>query len=356
MSFPFLLSDKTLTVIIDNRTYQTDRSNPHWGQIKEALIDPATTGDYLIGIMKPINAIAKAVEGETRITVEGGNVLFNGEIIHSTLATRILDIVSEGLNIDPWIKFATNVYENPYEWSRQELYLFLEKAQLPITDDGCFIAYKRVRSDYKDIHSGTIDNSVGKLVVMPGGREAVDPDRFRTCSYGLHFCSRDYLPHFGAGVGNRVVLVKINPADVVSIPSDYDNTKGRCFRYEVIGEIPQEEAAKIIWPAISKGYGDYQWGPYEDEEDVEDEWSWDDDDEEDENDGDFDLYVVSAFSVPTVTVPETVIETIGNGTISRQVFSDWQEQYGTLTGIAKARGVSAGTVQYWKTALFGPAK
>ena len=32
------------------------------------------------------------------------------------------------------------------------------------------------------------------------------------------------------------MLVKVDPADVVSIPVDYNNTKMRCCRYEVIGE------------------------------------------------------------------------------------------------------------------------
>lgn len=35
----------------------------------------------------------------------------------------------------------------------------------------------------------------------------------------------------------RTVIVKINPRDVVSIPTDYDNSKGRACRYEVIGEL-----------------------------------------------------------------------------------------------------------------------
>lgn len=348
MSFPHILSDKTLTVIIDNRSYQTDRSNPHWDQIKSALNNPDTTGDYLIGIMKPISAIAKAVEGNTQIVVDNGMVLFNGQPIHSALATRILDLAAEGLDLEPWIRFAKNVYENPYEWSRQELYLFLEKAELPITHDGCFIAYKKVRADYKDIHSGTMDNSVGQLVVMPGGREAVDSDRFRTCSYGLHFCSKGYLPHFGSGPGNRVVLVKINPADVVSIPSDYDNTKGRCFRYEVVGEIPQEEVHNYIWGAVSRGYSDYQWGPDDD--------NWDDDVDDidlgydDEDDTDDDIQIVT-------TQPSTVafVDTIGCGRISKDDLVAMVKNYGSLANIARYYGVSTGTVQAWKTKLFGPA-
>ena len=32
------------------------------------------------------------------------------------------------------------------------------------------------------------------------------------------------------------MILKINPRDVVSIPTDYNNSKGRTCRYEVIGE------------------------------------------------------------------------------------------------------------------------
>jgi hypothetical protein len=65
-------------------------------------------------------------------------------------------------------------------------------------------------------------------------RNKVDDNQNNTCSYGLHFCSEGYLKHFG---GARTVIVKINPRDVVSIPNDYNQTKGRTCRYEVIGEV-----------------------------------------------------------------------------------------------------------------------
>ena len=77
-----------------------------------------------------------------------------------------------------------------------------------------------------------MDNSVGKIVEME--RNEVDDDKDRTCSTGLHFCSESYLNSFG---GERTVIVKINPRDVVSIPSDYNDSKGRACRYEVIGEL-----------------------------------------------------------------------------------------------------------------------
>jgi hypothetical protein len=33
------------------------------------------------------------------------------------------------------------------------------------------------------------------------------------------------------------MILKISPADVVSIPTDYNGAKGRCMRYEVVGQV-----------------------------------------------------------------------------------------------------------------------
>jgi len=361
--FPYQLSDRTLTVYVGNNTYQTDRSNPCWEQIKAALNNPATHDDEMIALMKPINAIATALRGQTEVTVVGSRVMYGDEPVHHVLANRIMDVLSEGFNIDPWLRFATNVYANPYGWSRDELYLFLEKAELPLTDDGCFIAYKKVRSDYTDIHSGRFSNQIGQIVSMP--REQVDKNRNNTCSTGLHFCSKGYLPSFGGGYGSRVVLVKINPADVVSIPSDYDNTKGRTWRYEVVGEIPEDQVRDILWPAVARGYDEHVWGP--------EDWSEDEDDETNygflEDDDDDVLYVLSASGITAEATTDTlgeaidkavaqtkvVIETIANGLIDDDRFNNLVQRYGTKAGVARALGVSTGTVQAWATRLFGPA-
>jgi hypothetical protein len=37
------------------------------------------------------------------------------------------------------------------------------------------------------------------------------------------------------------MIVKVFPSDVISIPKDYNNAKGRCCKYEVIGEVADYE-------------------------------------------------------------------------------------------------------------------
>jgi hypothetical protein len=145
-------------------------------------------------------------------------------------------MLNAGLSIDPMVRFIEKLMSNPSKRAVDELFSFMEACNLPVTPDGDFLAYKRVRANYLDCHSQTMDNSVGQVLEMP--RNSVDEDKNNTCSYGLHFCSYDYLKHFS---GERIVVLKINPADVVAIPADYNNSKGRTCRYEVVDEIALNE-------------------------------------------------------------------------------------------------------------------
>lgn len=245
---PYVMLDQSITIYIDGEPRSVPRD---WDKI-DALISALKDEDAaavrrLVAGYKSAQAAVNRLAGPNlpRIVVTRRSVTLDGEPVHSALARRMIDIANTGLPLDPWVKFMQNLYLNPAEYARDELYQWLEESDLPITDDGHFLAYKKVRDNFRDIHSGQFDNSPGKVVTMPGGRPAVDTDRHNTCSTGLHFCSRGYLPHFGGyGGGNVVVLVKINPADVVSIPSDYNNQKGRTWRYEVIQQVNLDGA---VW-------------------------------------------------------------------------------------------------------------
>ena len=79
-------------------------------------------------------------------------------------------------------------------------------------------------------------------------RNLVDDNPESHCSSGLHFCSESYLQSFG-GASNPVMILKINPADVVSIPTDYNGAKGRCMKYEVVAEVdgdPKVAFASVV--------------------------------------------------------------------------------------------------------------
>jgi bifunctional DNA-binding transcriptional regulator/antitoxin component of YhaV-PrlF toxin-antitoxin module len=127
-----------------------------------------------------------------------------------------------------------NLRQNPSEESRKDLYTFLEKNHVPITEDGYFVAYKGVNNDFTDNRTGSYDNSIGKTVKMP--RDQVNPDRNQTCSTGLHVAAYEYAKGFAA----LLIEVKVNPRDVVSVPTDYNAQKMRVCEYTVVAECENE--------------------------------------------------------------------------------------------------------------------
>lgn len=278
---PYQLTDRTLTVVLGTTPHIIHSDNEAFNMAIAVLNDSTLSHDEAVEaithIVTPVSLIADAVAGD-RVTIENNRVLFDGENVPSALTRKLLSVARAGLNIDPWKRFVVRLFANPSRGAQAELNEFLEVADLPITEDGCFLAYKRVRDDYRDLHSATFDNSVGKVVEME--RDGVDPDRDRTCSYGLHFCSQDYLRNFYSGAG-RIVIVKVNPTDVVSIPSDYQFTKGRTCRYEVVGEVDlSAESTKQEW-----GIYDHDFVLFDDNWD--DPLDWDEDNDDDDWDNPF---------------------------------------------------------------------
>lgn len=123
--------------------------------------------------------------------------------------------------------------QNIRKHSANELLDFLEKADLPITDDGCILAYKKLtrRGDhFVDSHSRTVPQRLGSYVYMKA--EMVDPNRRNECSNGLHVGRRSYMGSFN---GDGVVLVKVAPEDVIAVPMDYSGSKMRCCAYHIVG-------------------------------------------------------------------------------------------------------------------------
>lgn len=228
MSYPFVIQGNNVTVVIGNKPHTISKTHISYQKVVDAI--KASDWETVKDIIDPKKVVLNY--GQGHVAVQGDKLFWKGQEFHGALARRMIAMLQEGFSIEPMVNFMENLFQNPSKRAVDELYGFLEKNNLPITPDGHFLAYKKVRDDFKDCHTGTMDNSPGRVVEME--RNQVDDDKDRTCSTGLHFCSQGYLNHFG---GQRTVIVKVNPRDVVSIPSDYNDSKGRACRYEVVGEL-----------------------------------------------------------------------------------------------------------------------
>lgn len=117
--------------------------------------------------------------------------------------------------------------------SAEDLMQFIQKSELPLTNDGLIIGYKKVNRKangmFVDVHSGQIEQQVGSHVWMDV--DAVDPSRNQSCSHGLHVANLGYLSCFSS---SHTLIVLVDPANFIAVPHNETN-KARVCAYDVIG-------------------------------------------------------------------------------------------------------------------------
>ncbi len=239
MSTKYIIAnDGTVTAIVSGQTYCFGKSHPNYNKLINHLKNNNVEHfEASYDIVSHVNAYC---EGYVNCT--DGALTWDGIKMPEMFTSTILDMVKQGFPFEPMLNFLDNLSQNPSDHAVVELFDFMENKNMPITYDGCFLAYKAVREDYKDIYSGTFDNSIGSVCQV--ARNKVDSNRDNGCGHGLHVGAIDYAKSYG-GIdiddqdndgGNRLMICKVNPRDVVSVPTDSKFQKLRCCRYEVVAE------------------------------------------------------------------------------------------------------------------------
>jgi hypothetical protein len=343
------LTDKSLTVLIGAPPYPytIDRDHPRFDKVVAATQDPTVEVDELIDLFSPVRTYQRIAADASLITIFDGVLKFDGEVVHSHLATRLKDAYEAGFSTTSWEAFVRNAALNPLQHVIDQMCEWLEAGGMPLTTDGHMLGFKYVDEDYLSLHADVdghrYDHTPGNVVTMD--RDRCDTDRSRTCSTGLHFCSIGYLPQTPGSY--KIILVKVNPADVTSFPTDCEIQKGRTCRYEVVADVTDQYQHLIFDPVVSDYDEDYEaaW------EDLCDEGPWEDDCAPEDDDSDSALYEHS-LDQATPVVDSPVVGTITPTDFTRLV----EENGGTQSGVAKRFGVSSGTVAAWKRKLFGGTK
>ena len=239
----FIITADGVSGIACGRPFTAESSHVNYHEIIVALKGKAFDKiEGLINITRRIADFVGVNSGRIQVDPVAGIVLFQGMEIHNVLTKRILDMMEEGFDISPMVKLLDNMLENPSCAAIPRLYDWMEAGKLPITEDGCFIAFKRVSDDLTSFHDRNTVHVIGQRTEMP--RSQCDENQNNTCSSGLHFCSQGYLPSYCGGQG-RVLVLKIHPRDVVAIPFEYGTHKGRCCAYTVIGELTNDYRQRV---------------------------------------------------------------------------------------------------------------
>jgi len=237
-----------------------------------------------------------AVKDRVKITTRGATL--DGTTIDSDLARGIKAVLGDTELPEDHMaaieRFLDRADSNPSMENSEKLYRWIASENLTITSDGHFIGYKSVSTVDKDMFErtfpgttyrpngdgpedcskiledldkpiyrssvagggivdgiefpGYVPNYVGAVVEMP--RDKVDNDGYTECSVGLHVGTYQYASTF---TGDMMLLVKVDPADVVSVP-EYDFHKLRACRYTVI-------ASDVSGKLDSKVYIDEEFAP-----------------------------------------------------------------------------------------------
>lgn len=220
-----VLKDKYLQVTIKGKPFHLDSTHPTFNRMAKAIRDKNWK------LLPKLVSVAQNLFNSTagNIQVKDGVIYYKGSPVDDSLARHIVDMIKDGKEVGKMLLFMNNLYKNESPEARQEFFSWFKTSDLPITDDGCFLAYKSVDQNLRDEHTHTILNAPGQVIMMP--RVAADKNYRNQCSYGFHVCSKQYGLY-----GRRVMAVKINPRDILSA----EGGKMRVLRYEVLYELGEK--------------------------------------------------------------------------------------------------------------------
>jgi len=231
--YPHLITTNTVTIIRDGQTYTATSDMQGFADALDCIRQGEW--DAAIDHITPRASIEEYADGS--LVIEGDRLLRNGTEVDHVMVPHILSMKEKGFDIGPLMSFLDKVLRNPSMRSRTQLWRFVATNNIAITPDGDLLFYKKVQDNYYDVHTGKSNcYTVGSTHTM--SRSEVDDDPESTCSTGLHVCSYEYLRSFG---GQRTMLCQVDPADVVSVPIDYENTKVRVCRLTVVKEVSNPE-------------------------------------------------------------------------------------------------------------------
>ena len=248
----YIINNSSMILFLDNKPIKISKDSRQYTQVIEKLDLPQEQQEAAIrAILEPISGVGE----KNGFKISADSVSYKGENLPQVLADKVRSIFTDGLPLSLFENFWNNLQNNPSASSVRELYDFLAYKELPITEDGCFLAYKGLDKNMWSISGnketkvtkgkvsleGKILNTVGAEIEVQ--RRDVDDNRENHCSFGLHVGSLAYAESFARGT---VVVVKVNPKDVVSVPSDYNCQKCRVSAYKVVSIFKQEITDSVV--------------------------------------------------------------------------------------------------------------
>lgn len=228
MFIPHILSGDSISIYLESSdVYHCPNTHFLFNEIVQAVRS---------GNLKKVTILLKEQQYKGLKILED-KILFNGREINNFAVQTFFKLRAEGHDIEPMLRFLENSFKNKYPAIVEKLYDFLSSKGMPITQDGCFIAYKFCNRDFFDSHTGRT------IQYIPGTRVEVEREDIcdlsgEECSNkGLHVGNWEYSGMREGRENRRFLIVKVNPADVLSVPRGIDAKKIRVWAMDVLHEI-----------------------------------------------------------------------------------------------------------------------
>ena len=268
------------TFMVDNelvplKVSEADRPQVY-AAISQVLETPITdidkTGAILYNLMSPEGRVRAQISNSAylseNMSIINGVIKFGEFILEETLSNHILSLLDEK-NVPKdeklwksYVAFLDNLHQNVNEDIRKQLFRWMEYENkagngFAITEDGCIVGYKGCNGSVLEPISafagtaivdgieikGKIPNKVGSVIKMPRSEVQYDPSV--GCAQGLHVGTRNYAINWAP----ILLLVKVNPRDVVSVPYENDSQKMRVCEYTVLKVTDASEEHERFHPS-----------------------------------------------------------------------------------------------------------
>lgn len=284
----YIISDKSLTMILDDDRINIAKGSHGFEQASHHLqYSTDHNVDFLRKLSQPKSAVEHLSDG--KMSLNDGGYQINNVTVPKELKNHIHNLRRKNYDVTIIERFLDKVMQipntyqdangltrqNPWaEQTRQSIFGFLSSNGYVITDDGDFLAEKIVSSDYGSLRRDSSGNRVyyhvGTNPELP--RYACDHNPDKTCSSGLHVCSDGY--HFGSfsprsDLSDKLLICKINPKDVVSIPDEYGMNKIRVCKMHVLKESEIRGSLRDMYFENKDDTPVYEYPDYEDDDHTE---------------------------------------------------------------------------------------
>lgn len=244
-----LIDDQSIIVAEGAAQVLIGAADPTYGPVRRYLLEEHGEDFTTVqALLEQFRAGVKAATAEAVSVVDGDDSgsepyrIIHGDPVEEVVLAAAIRLTNSNTDLAPLGAFLRRLERNPSQASRSQLFGWLKAGGFTVTTDGYIVGYKSVRVDGRSAHAGrepvtvayqdgTVETVNGHVPYPVGAtvsmdRDLVDDDRDSACSVGLHVGTYGYAETFS----DDMLVVLVDPADVVSVPTDAHWQKMRVCR------------------------------------------------------------------------------------------------------------------------------